>query len=258
MLKRLDDVDLYLGDCIEVMKTLPDQSVDLILTDPPYGITACKWDSVIPFESMWEQLKRIIKPDGAIVLFASQPFTSSLIMSNPKLFKYSWVWNKNKGSGHLNSNIMPMKYHEDIVVFGNKKLKYYPQISYGHNPMNYAVNKQTNVYGKYNSVISNKGSTTRKPRSVLDFKVVNNDGSSDDGRFHPTQKPVALLEYLIKTYTQGNETVLDFTMGSGSTGVACVNTGRKFIGIELDENYFNISEQRILQAQETILENVLC
>lgn len=243
-----ENYKLLLGDCLERMKEIRDGSVDLILTDPPYGTTACKWDSVVPFEPMWSELKRIIKSNGAIVLFASQPFTSALIMSNPNMFKYSWIWVKNKGSGHLNAKIMPMKYHEDVVVFGQGKTTYIPQETEGHSPMNYAVNKQNNINGKHDSVVSQAGTTTRKPRSILDFKVVNNDGSSDGGRFHPTQKPVALLEYLIKTYTQEGEIVLDFTMGSGSTGVACVNTDRKFIGVEMNEGYFNIAKDRIVGA----------
>ena len=248
---KTDMYELMQGDCLELMKGIPDGSVDMILTDPPYGTTACKWDSVIPFEPMWKELKRIIKPKGAIVLFASQPFTSALIMSNPKEFKYSWVWSKNKGSGHLNAKIMPMKYHEDIVVFGDGKINYYPQETDGHAPMNYAKNKQNNINGKHGSVVNKAGSTTRKPRSVLDFKVVNNDGTSDDGRFHPSQKPLPLLEYLIKTYTQENETVLDFTAGSGSTIVAALNTNRKAIGIEMNEGYFNIAKERI----EKVLNN---
>ena len=247
-----ENYSLLFGDCLERMKEIPDASVDLILTDPPYQATACSWDSIIPFEPMWVELKRIIKPKGAIVLFASQPFTSALIMSNPQEFKYSWVWSKNKGSGHLNAKIMPMKYHEDIVVFGAGKLNYHPQETDGHTPMNYAKNKQNNINGKYGSVVNKVGSTTRKPRSVLDFKVVNNDGTSDDGRFHPTQKPVALLEYLIKTYTKESETVLDFTFGSGSTGVACLNTNRKFIGIEMEEKYFDIAVKRIEEARYRI------
>lgn len=245
---------LLFGDCLERMKEIPDGSVDLILTDPPFGTTKCSWDSVIPFEPMWNELKRIIKPKGAIVLFASQPFTSALIMSNPKEFKYSLVWSKNKGSGHLNAKIMPMKYHEDIVVFGAGKLNYYPQETEGHTPMNYAKNKQNNINGKHDSVVNKVGSTTRKPRSVLDFKVVNNDGTSDDGRFHPSQKPLPLLEYLIKTYTNEGETVLDFTMGSGSTIVAAINTERKAIGIELDEGYFNIAKERI-EGLRSIINN---
>ena len=233
------------------MKEIADKSVDMILCDLPYGTTACSWDSVIPFDKLWEQYNRIIKDKGAIVLFGSEPFTSALVMSNPKCFKYSWVWNKNKGSGHLNAKIMPMKYHEDIVVFGDGKINYYPQETEGHTPMNYAKNKQNNINGKHGSVVNKAGSTTRKPRSVLDFKVVNNDGTSDDGRFHPSQKPLPLLEYLIKTYTQENEIVLDFTMGSGSTIVAALNTNRKAIGIEMNEGYFNIAKERI----EKVLNN---
>lgn len=237
---------LMFGDCLERMKEIPSGSIDMVLTDPPYGTTACKWDSIIPLEPMWEQLKRVIKPNGAIVLFGSQPFTSTLVASAYELFRYSWVWNKNKGSGHLNANRIPMKYHEDILVFSEKPCVYYPQDTEGHKPMNYAVNKQNNINGKHGSVVTDAKSTSRKPRSVLDFSVVNNDGSTDGGRFHPTQKPVALMEYLIKTYTNESETVLDFTMGSGTTGVAALRNGRKFIGIELDKDYFNIAAERII------------
>uniref|UniRef100_A0AAU8HZ45 DNA methyltransferase n=1 Tax=Klebsiella phage FKP3 TaxID=3231233 RepID=A0AAU8HZ45_9CAUD len=237
------------GDCLERMKEIPDGSVDMILCDPPYGTTACKWDTVIPFEPMWEQLKRVIKPNGAIVLFGSEPFSSMLRVSNITMFKYDWIWNKNKGSGHLNAKRMPMKYHENISVFYSKPCNYNSQDSSGHKPMNYARNKQNNINGKHKSVINNKGTTKRKPRSVLEFSVVNNDGTTDGGKFHPTQKPVALLEYLIKTYTQEGESVLDFTMGSGSTGVACMNTDRKFIGIELDDTYYQIAKDRILSNE---------
>lgn len=241
-----DNLWLMKGNCLERMKEIPDGSVDMILCDPPYGTTACKWDTVIPFEPMWEQLKRVIKPNGAIVLFGSEPFSSMLRVSNITMFKYDWIWNKNKGSGHLNAKRMPMKYHENISVFYSKPCNYNSQDSSGHKPMNYARNKQNNINGKHKSVINNKGTTKRKPRSVLEFSVVNNDGTTDGGKFHPTQKPVALLEYLIKTYTQEGESVLDFTMGSGSTGVACSNLNRKFIGIELDDTYYQIAKDRIL------------
>lgn len=240
--------NIYNADCLNVLSQLPDACIDLILCDPPYGTTKCAWDTVIDFSSMWKEILRVIKPAGAIVMFASQPFTSALIMSNPKYFKYTWVWNKNKGSGHLNAKIMPMKYHEDIVVFGVGKINYYPQDTDGHSPMNYAVNKQNNINGKHESTVTDDKRTTRKPRSVLDFKVVNNDGTSDDGRFHPSQKPLSLLEYLIKTYSKKDDVVCDFTMGSGSTGVACARTGRLFLGIELDADYFKIAGDRINKA----------
>ncbi len=233
---------LMQGDCLERMKEIPDGSVDMILTDPPYGTTACKWDSIIPLEPMWEQLKRIIKPNGAIVMTASQPFTTTLIASNMKMFKYCWVWEKPKGTGHLNANKMPMRYTEDICVFYSKPPAYIPQKTKGHKPANTngRRKKDTDVYGKFNEQITG-GYTERHPKNIIKVNNVN----SAHGIVHPTQKPVALMEYLIKTYTNENETVLDFTMGSGSTGVAAKNLNRNFIGIELDENYFNIAKERI-------------
>lgn len=233
------------------MKTIPDGSVDLILTDPPYGTTACKWDTVIPFEPMWNELKRIIKPNGAIVLFGSQPFTSKLICSNIEMFKYEWIWQKDKPSNFALANRQPMKYHENILVFSKKTHNYYKIMSENHKPMNGQASYGRTGGGIFTSInakdINKGGSTKRNPSSIQKFNTVKHN-SLDKGGFHPTQKPVTLLEYLIKTYTQEGETVLDFTMGSGSTGVACVNTGRKFIGIELDKNYFNIAKQRIESA----------
>lgn len=241
-------IELWHGDCLELMKNIPDGSVDLVLTDPPYGTTACKWDSVIPFEPMWEQLNRIIKPNGAICLFGSEPFSSALRMSNIKHFKYDWIWEKTKASGHLNAKIMPLKAHETISVFSKGKCVYYPQ---GLKPVSKIQKKKdtkTTTGNGYSSYGKQNKTTTQSiggyPRSVLKF-------SKPSKTLHPTQKPVALLEYLIRTYTNEGETVLDFTMGSGSTGVACVNTNRRFIGIELDEGYFNIATQRI----DTALKN---
>ena len=248
---RLDfssDATLHLGDCLEEMAGLPDGSVDLILTDPPYGTTACKWDSVIPFEPMWAQLKRVIKLNGAIVLTASQPFTSALVMSNVGQHHQSLVWRKNKASGHLNAKSRHLIGHEDVVVFCAAVPTYNPQ-KWQSNPSNSArKTKPTSVYGAQTPTEYAGGNTDRFPLSVLDFLVVNNDGSNG-GRFHPTQKPVALMEYLIKTYTNPNETVLDFTMGSGTTGVAAARTQRKFIGIERDAAYFSIACQRIASGQ---------
>lgn len=243
-------IDLMQGDCLELMKTIPDGSVDLVLTDPPYGTTACKWDSVIDFDLMWEQLKRIIKPNGAIVLFGSEPFSSLLRCSNLKMFKYDWAWEKSKVGNIFNCKNAPQKNFENIMVFSNgtiangsnKKMPYFPQ---GLIDVNIAKKNQRKVGGV--GTIANRPSRkngseyvqtkTNYPRQILKF--------SNEQGFHPTQKPVPLLEYMIKTYTQENETVLDFTMGSGSTGVACKNTNRSFIGIELDEKYFNIAKQRI-------------
>lgn len=315
-------INLMQGDCLELLKTIPDGSVDMILTDPPYGTTACKWDSVIPLEPMWAELKRIIKSNGVIVLFASQPFTTKLIHSNMEMFRYSWVWEKEQGVNFLSAKKQPMKVHEDIVIFytdlGGQRgaaSEYDPIRNYLKNERKLAgltAKKAKNILGNgmgghyftngvqfcipseenykklqstgffslpyselkrwydelgisiktstYNPqvtmgspYISGKGDSgevtggvqktqtkntgTRYPRSIQKFKR--------ETGLHPTQKPVALLEYLIKTYTQEGETVLDFTMGSGSTGVAAKNLNRNFIGIELDEKYFNIAKERI-------------
>ena len=235
-------IDLKHGDCLELMEEIPDGSVDMVLTDPPYGTTACKWDSVIPFEPMWEQLKRIIKPNGAIVIFGSEPFSSMLRVSNLKMYKYDWVWEKSRFANQMLAKIQPLKIHELLHVFSSGKVQYNPQ---GLIEVNKVIKQGTKV-------TDNNGGGVRKseymqthtnyPRSILKFK-------SESNTVHSTQKPVPLLEYLIKTYTQENEIVLDFTMGSGSTGVACVNTNRKFIGIEMDDKYFEIAEKRIKDAQ---------
>jgi site-specific DNA-methyltransferase (adenine-specific) len=232
-------INLMLGDCLERMKEIPDGSVDMVLTDPPYGTTACKWDSVIPLESMWEQLKRVIKSNGAIVLTASQPFTSILISSNLKMFKYEWIWSKSRHTGFLQSKFMPMKAHENILVFVQKgKSTYNPQKTTGHPPTNSAKGYgHSPTFGNSKERNYKGGDTTRYPKSIQKFK--------NERGHHPTQKPVALMEYLIKTYTNESETVLDFTMGSGTTGVACKNLNRKFIGIEMDEGYFETAKKRI-------------
>jgi len=211
----------------------------MILTDPPYGTTACKWDSIIPLEPMWEQLKRIIKPNGAIVMTASQPFTTTLIASNIKMFKYCWVYRKPQGVDPFMSKIRPLNDIEDVVVFCKGRTTYNPQLVVGK-PYSITRDKKERVNELNNATF--KESTTvnngsRLPKRVIDFK--------QERGLHPTQKPVALMEYLIKTYTNENETVLDFTMGSGTTGVAAKNLNRNFIGIELDENYFNIAKERI-------------
>ena len=240
---KLDDVWLIKGDCLVEMHDIESGSVDLILCDPPYGTTACKWDSVIPLEPMWEQLKRIIKPKGVIVLMAQTPFDKLLGASNLSWLKYEWIWEKTAATGHLNAKKMPMKAHENVLVFYNEPPTYNPQKTSGHRPVNSYTkrdNSDGDCYGNTKSV-SGGGNTDRYPRSVQIF-------SSDKQtcNLHPTQKPVALMEYLIKTYTNEGDTVLDFTMGSGTTGVACVNTGRKFIGIEMDDDYYNIAFERIL------------
>ena len=237
-----DNYKLLHGDCLERMKEIPDGSVDLILTDPPYGTTACKWDSVIPFDLMWEQLKRIIKPNGAIVLFGSEPFSSALRMSNIKQFKYDWVWDKKLAGNGILAKKQPLKVHELIHIFNSKI--YYPQKTKGKMRSKMTGGMDTNSVDTIQNSISFQEEYKNDdyyPKTIQEFSTA----GMRAGRLHPTQKPVALMEYLIKTYTNENETVLDFTMGSGTTGVACKNLNRKFIGIELDENYFNIAKDRI-------------
>ena len=242
-------IKLYNGDCLELMKNIPDGSVDLVLTDPPYGTTACKWDSVISFEPMWEQLNRIFKPNGAICLFGSEPFSSALRMSNIKRFKYDLIWNKDLCKNPGLAKIRPLPSFEIISIFGNGKITYNPQMEKGI-PYTDVRNKPTKIhngnehkYGFAGNTVNVINTGYRYPKSVITLRNPNKKGQ------HPTQKPVALLEYLIKTYTNDDETVLDFTMGSGSCGVASVNTNRNFIGIELDKGYFDIAEKRINEAQ---------
>ena len=243
-------IDLKQGDCLEVMKEIPSGSVDAIITDPPYGTTACKWDSVIPFEPMWEQLNRIIKPNGAIVLFGSEPFSSALRMSNIKNYKYDWVWNKDRPSGHLNAKKQPMRDIENISVFYKKQCTYNPLMTIGKksNSIGKAINditcKNNSLYGDFKRV--NREGNEKYPRQILKY-------SRPHPPIHPTQKPIELIEYLIKTYTNENETVLDFTMGSGSTGVASKNLNRNFIGIENDANYFEIAKDRINKSPVLLL-----
>lgn len=239
---------LMLGDCLERMKEIPDGSVDAVICDPPYGTTACKWDSIVPLELMWEQLKRVIKPNGAIVLMASEPYTSVLVCSNLKDFKYRWDWEKNKFTGFLNAKRQPLRQVEDVCVFYSKQCTYNPQKTQGHKPVN-SYTKNTSdgdTMGKTNIGLSGGGQTDRFPTNIIKgIPVMNNDGSHGN-KEHPTQKPVALMEYLIKTYTNEGETVLDFTFGSNTTGVACKNLARKYIGIEMDETYFNLGKVRML------------
>ena len=239
----MNQIQIKQGDCLELMKEIPDKSIDMILCDLPYGTTACKWDSVIPFEPLWEQYKRIIKDNGAIVLFGSEPFSTELRHSNMKMFKYDWIWEKTKASGFLNAKKSPLRAHEVISVFYKNQPTYNPQYSFGHKPYK-KINVSdgaTSVYGKIDKTgtVGESKDGRRYPRSVIKFSNPNNK------TIHPTQKPVALLEYLIKTYTNEGETVLDNCMGSGSTGVACINTNRNFIGYELDEKYFEIARKRL-------------
>ena len=240
--------DFMHGDCLEWMKEIPDGSVDMVLADPPYGTTACKWDTVIDLPLMWEQLKRVIKPNGAIVMTASQPFTSALVMSNVAMFRHEWVWDKvNKYTGALQANKRRMRRHEDIIVFSIKPLNVYNKQFREGEP--YSV-KITGGHGEFygnadiDKVRKVINTGQHNPCSVLDIKA---DNKKEAG-LHPTQKPVALMEYLIRTYTDERDTVLDFTMGSGTTGVACKNLGRDFIGIELDQGYFDIAVKRIGEA----------
>ena len=241
------NIELYNGDCLELMKNIPDKSVDMILCDLPYGATRCKWDVIIPFEPLWEQYNRIIKDNGAIVLTATQPFTSKIVLSNVKGFKHEWIWQKEQGVGFQIAKYRPLQEHESVLVFtaNGEKVNYYPikekigkikKIKRNGNngnsetsPLKYSDNR-VSIY------------TEKYPTSIKKFKR--------DKGLHPTQKPVALLEYLIKTYTKENEIILDNCMGSGSTGVACVNTNRNFIGMELDNNYFNTAKERIYKAKE--------
>jgi DNA modification methylase len=240
-------VKLMHGDCLELMETLPDASVDMILCDLPYGTTACKWDTVIPFEPLWAQYRRIAKRNAAIVLTAAMPFAAALLMSNPKEFRYEWVWHKNRATGHLDAKKRPMRCHENILVFGKKLPDYVPQKTLGHKAAGLTTRAtNNNVYGKEGRPNTWGATTERYPRDVQGFDCVNND---DPDRSHPTQKPVALMEYMIRTYTNEGDTVMDNCMGSGTTGVACLNTGRNFIGIERDAGYFQIASSRIENAQ---------
>ena len=241
------EIKLLQGDCLELMKDIPNKSVDMILCDLPYGTTACKWDNVIPFEPLWEQYNRIIKDNGAIVLFGSEPFSSKLRLSNLKMYKYDWIYEKSKATLFTQCKKRPLNSHEYISVFYKKSPIYNPQMRDREKPR-ISKNKGTTrqfLCSNGKEYVGKKPLDKKYPITVLEF---GNDNQKE--KQHPTQKPVALLEYLIRTYTNHGETVLDFTMGSGSTGVACVNTNRNFIGIELDEGYFNIAKKRIEEAWE--------
>ena len=244
---------IHLGDCLELMKLIPDWSIDAIITDPPYWTTACKWDTVIPFDLMWEQLKRIIKPNWAIVLFGSEPFSSALRMSNIKQYKYDWVWLKSRTVGFLNAKNAPLKKNEDVIVFSlgktannNKnRMEYFPQGLKAINKVKKSVSQSSDT------VVGNRPSRNKDyvakyegyPSNILEF-------SNESKQSHPTQKPVALIEYLIRTYTNEWETVLDFTIGSGTTAIACINTNRNYIGFELDKWYFDIANKRLSEIVE--------
>lgn len=249
-------IKLLYGDCLDKFKEIEDKSVDMVLTDPPYETTAGKWDNMIPFEPMWENIKRISKDHICIGLFGSEPFSSHLRLSNINWYKYDWIWEKGRGSGFVHAKNKPLKSHENISIFSSgttvhknqskKRMKYFPQMIYGKpykkkatkvnvGFMNHRPSKSNiDFIGTINNNIGE-----RYPNSILRFKMHN------VGNYHPTQKPIKLIEYLIKTYTNENDTVLDFTMGSGTTGVACKQLNRNFIGIENDEKYFKIAEKRI-------------
>lgn len=266
----MNDIELIHGDCLVEMRKLADKSIDCVICDLPYGTTSCKWDVVIPFDKLWEQYRRVVKDGGAIVLFGSQPFTSMLVASNIANFKHEWIYEKQKAANFMSAKNAPLKYHENILVFGFGSIKYNPQkykvlefddilkmnseqlkhlfqsrdydrfgcVDKRHT-LNDCQNPKISHYGNLSVKIRNPDDGTRYPKSVIKIN------KSINGNVHPTQKPVALLEYLIKTYSNEGDTILDNTMGSGSTGVACVNTNRKFIGIELDDVFFKIASQRI-------------
>ena len=242
------NIQLYQGDCLEVMKNIPDKSVDLVLTDPPYGTTACKWDSVIPLEPMWKELKRITKPNSAIVLFGTEPFSSQLRLSNLDWFKYDWIWEKSKCGSAFTSKYRPQSKHEIISVFGKGRVNYYPQMEEGEP---YKRTRKVNNGDKPNNHklgVTSESETVntgyRYPSTVQFFQ----QRWRRQDQVHPTQKPVALMEYLIKTYSNEGDSVLDFCAGSGTTGVAAKNLNRNFIGIEMDEGYFKIAQERIEKA----------
>lgn len=239
-------MQLYQGDCLEIMKSIPDKSIDLVCADPPFGTTRNRWDSVIPYEELWGGLKRVVKDNGAILLFGQGLFSAELACSNKEWFRYRLVWEKTKAGGFLNARRMPLQAHEDISVFYKKLPTYNPQMSEGKPYIKKAItNGDGGNYGKFNRVgTTQKNEGTRFPRSVIRFS---NDNHKS---IHPTQKPVELLEYLIKTYSNEGDTVLDFCMGSGSTGVAAKSTNRDFIGIELDKQYFDIAYKRINEVLE--------
>ena len=264
MKTKTDNYEIYKGDCLVVMDKLIEQGVkvDAIITDPPYGTTACKWDDVIPFDEMWVRLNKLIKPNGAIVLFGSEPFSSQLRCSNLKNYKYDWIWEKSKCSNFPHAKNMPLKFHENIIVFSRGKIGHISQLKEKrmiYNPQGIKkVDKTWERKRKYD-----KGDNghhlvreSHKLKRIIEFEnfpttiIKIGNSNNNERKFHPTQKPVSLLMYLVRTYTNENEVILDFTMGSGSTGVACMLTDRKFIGVELDDKYFEIAENRLKEATE--------
>ena len=240
--------NLYQGDCLELMKTITDCSIDMVLCDLPYGTTHCSWDSLIDLSRLWKEYRRIVKPNGAILLFSQSPFDKVLAVSNLEEFRYEWIWEKNRATGHYNAGKMPLKAHENILVFYRTLPNYYPQKTTGHAPINHYTKKKdvqssTPLYQYATKEYSGGGETDRFPRDVLYFPT--------ERGLHPTQKPVDLCEYLIKTYTKEGDVVLDNCMGSGTTGVAALRTGRRFIGMEIEEKYFVVSKNRIEQELQS-------
>ena len=246
MINILEINKIYNEDCLQGMKDIPDKSIDMILCDLPYGTTACKWDTIIPFEPLWEQYERVIKDNGAIVLTSSQPFTSELVHSNLKMFKYEWIWEKDAGSNFATVKYQPMKEHEEVLIFGKGRINYYPIMQErigsrkGKETTTVDSGRKDSVYGTQIGFGKLKVAELRNPRSIQRF--------NRERGLHPTQKPVALFEYLIKTYTNKKDLVLDNCMGSGTTAIACINTNRNYIGFELDEKYHKIANERILET----------
>jgi len=245
---------IYQGDCLELMKSIDDKSIDMILCDLPYGTTACKWDTIIPFELLWTQYKRIIKDNGAIVLTASQPFTSALVMSNISMFKYCWIWNKVIGSNFINAKIMPLKAYEDVCVFSKSTTVYNPQMTV-RDEKNSRTNKPSrNNIANFMSISVNTKGKNKYPINIIEINRLSNELNSNKV-LHPTQKPVALFEYLIKTYTNESELVLDNCIGSGTTAIACLQTNRNYIGMELEPKYVEMANKRINEfTKQLVLE----
>ena len=242
---------LFLGDCLEWMPKIPDKSIDMILCDMPYGVTDCKWDTIIPLDLLWAQYKRIIKDNGAIVLTASQPFTSTLVMSNIKMFKYEWIWEKEQGTNYLLCKKRPLKSHENILVFSNNQTIYNPQMIIGE-PYIRTGGGNSEVYGNVKKIhVENKG--IRYPKTIIKIKRDNRNTGRIKNKIHPSQKPAALFEYLIKTYTNEGDVVLDNCAGSCTTAIACKNTNRKWICIEKEEKYCKLSKKRILENRPILL-----
>ena len=245
---------LHHGNCLDLMPKIPDGSIDMVLVDPPYGTTSCKWDTVIDLDKMWEQLKRIVKPNGAIVIFGSEPFSSVLRLSNLEMFKYDWIWEKCKPSNFMLANKQPLKYHEILSIFYKKQCTYNKQFWYTK-PMNTVYRQcgadENSVIGKNKSIKAKElNSKKRNPKSIIKIpEVIGNSKEKAEGK-HPTQKPVALIEYLLKTYTKENDLVLDFAMGSATTGVGCIKLSRNFIGMEIEKEIFETAKKRLCKTYE--------